>query len=111
MFDIKYQTISLTRGDSATLTVELVKANGKPYELQEGDELTLTVKKDANDAEAVIQLSAVDGVFTFAPSATDGLAFGKYRYDIQLETEAGEVYTPIVSDFNLTEEVTWSASS
>ena len=43
MFDIKYQTISLTRGDSATLTVELVKANGEPYELQEGNNHTLTV--------------------------------------------------------------------
>lgn len=110
MFDIKYQTISLTRGDSARMTVELTKADGSAYEMQPGDVLTLTVKKDANDAEAVIQLSAVDCVFTFAPSATDGLAFGKYRYDIQLETEAGEVYTPIVSDFNLTEEITWDAS-
>ena len=78
---------------------------------QVGDTLTLTVKRDANDSEAVLQLEAVDGVFIFAPSATDGLAFGKYRYDIQLETAAGEVYTPIVSDFKLTEEVTWSASS
>ena len=110
MFDIKDQTIILTRGDSARITVEL-EANDEPYEMQEGDTLTLTVKRDANDSEAVLQLEAVDGVFIFAPSATDGLAFGKYRYDIQLETAAGEVYTPIVSDFKLTEEVTWSASS
>lgn len=109
MFDIKYQTISLTRGDSAQLTVELAKADGTPYELQPGDVLTLTAKRDANDSEAVLQLTAVDGVFTFTPETTAGIPFGTYRYDVQLETAAGEVYTPIVSDFKLTEEVTWTS--
>ena len=110
MFDINYQTISLTRGDSAQLTVNLTDVDGTPYELHEGDTLTLTVKKSATDSTAVLSIMAAGNVFTFLPATTAGKPFGTYRYDIQLETAAGEVYTPIVSDFNLTEEVTWSAS-
>ena len=109
MFHVHGNSIQLTRGDSATLTVNLTNADGTPYELVAGDVLEFTAKKDASDPEAAISLTASDGTFTFAPSDTDGLEFGAYRYDIQL-THGSEVYTPIVSTFTLTEEVTWSAS-
>ena len=109
MFTVSGNNISLTRGDSASLHVDLTQGDA-PYEPQAGDVLTLTVKDDPNDAEAILTLTAdSDCTFHFAPSDTDGLAFGSYKYDIQLET-GEDVYTPIVATFSLTEEVTWSAS-
>lgn len=109
MFYVSGTNISLTRGDSATLSVDLKTQDGEAYALDEGDTLVLTVKRSPNDEEIVLQLYADgEGVFTFLPSATEGLAFGNYRYDIQLTTSAGEVYTVIpVSGFTLLEEVTW----
>lgn len=110
MFKVNGTNISLTRGDSATLHVDLTQG-GAPYEPQEGDVLTLTVKKDAKDAEALLTITAdSECTFHFAPSDTDGLAFGGYKYDIQLTT-GEEVYTPIVATFTITEEVTWSEST
>ena len=109
MFKVNGTNISLTRGDSATLHVDLTQG-GAPYEMQVGDVLTMTVKKDPNDAEAVLTLTAdSDCTFHFAPEDTEGLAFGGYKYDIQLTT-GEDVYTPIVATFNITEEVTWSES-
>jgi len=110
MFHVHNNCIQLTRGDSATLTVNLTNADGTPYEMAAGDVLELTVKKDANDPEAAISLTASDSTFAFLPETTEGMAFGAYRYDIQL-THGSEVYTPVVSTFTLTEEVTWSESS
>ena len=111
MFNVSNTNISITRGDSATLCVELKDQTRQPYELQEGDELLLTVKVDANQSEHVLQLPADQaGTFTFLPESTAGLSFRTYKYDIQLTTSAGEVYTVIpVSAFTVMEEVTWSA--
>ena len=112
MFSINGTNISLTRGDSATLSVDLTTQDGEAYELEAGDSLVLTVKRAATDESIVFQLTAdSQGTFTFLPSTTESAKFGNYRYDIQLTTSAGEVYTVIpVSGFTLLEEVTWAAA-
>ncbi|MBQ9621207.1 MAG: hypothetical protein IJR41_04650 [Atopobiaceae bacterium] len=93
--------------------MDLKNLDGTQYEREEGDQLVLTVKRDANTEEALIQLSAdADCTFYFTPSATDGMDYGTYKYDIQLTTAQGEVYTVIpVSTFVVMEEVTWSANA
>lgn len=102
MFYLNGTNIKLTRGDSAMLSVTL-----DGYEMQDGDTLTLSVKVDPSKTEYLLQLTAEDMTFTFLPETTAGLAFGAYRYDIQLTTAAGEVYTVIpVSSFTIMEEVT-----
>ena len=110
MFNVTGNNVSLTRGDSATLHVDLMNADGTAYEPLAGDVLTLTIKKDANTSTAILTLTAdSDCTFHFAPSDTDALSYGSYKYDIQLTT-GEDVYTPIVATFTITEEVTWSAS-
>lgn len=102
--------ISLTRGDTARLTVPITnEADGKEYAMQPGDTLTLTVKKSARDAEYMIQKVVHGGnAFHIAPQDTSHLAFGRYKYDVQLATAGGDVYTVAGPfNFNLTEEVTW----
>ena len=100
--------ITLTRGDNAELFVSLSDETGAPYELQTGDILTFSMKRKIADDELVLEKEITSGnVFVFVPSDTANLSFGKYLYDIQLNTAGGEVYTVIPpSNFVVGEEIT-----
>lgn len=98
--------IMLTRGDTATLLVSLQNCDGTQYEMQDGDVLDLAIKKRVCDVDALIAKQSTDGVFEFAPSDTKELPFGGYKYDVQLTTADGDVYTVIpVSTFRIMEEI------
>ena len=103
-------TIRLTRGDTARLTVGIVNEfTGSDYVVCDGDVLTLTVKKKVNDSVPIIS-KAITGSSTFLiePHDTESLDFTKYKYDVQLTTEGGEVYTVIEpSVFEIMPEVTY----
>ena len=103
-------TIRLTRGDTAKLTVSINnEVTESSYDISENDELILTVKKTVNDKTPCIQKKIV-GSYTFviSPSDTESLAFGKYKYDVQLNKENGEVYTIIEPTvFEIMQEVTY----
>lgn len=108
MLYIDGNNIKLTRGDTAYLTVPIKTALGEDYVVQDGDTLTLSVKKKSTDNNYVFQ-KVLDGSNTFhiEPQDTAGVEFGKYKYDIQLNTANGDVYTIIdVSTFTILEEVT-----
>lgn len=102
-------SIELTRGDTARLTVDLInEVTGKAYEIQPGDRLHLTVKKTTRDPEAAFQKEVQGtGTFHIAPEDTAGLSFGRYRYDVQLTTAGGDVFTLGPYDFKILEEATW----
>ena len=109
MFSVsKSGEIKLTRGDTARLTVSIADDAGEPYTMQEGDILTMTVKKNITDAEPCIQKTASgSNTFHIKPTDTASLAFGKYKYDVQLTTLDGDVYTVIPPNvFELLQEVT-----
>lgn len=110
MFTVSKQgEIGLTRGDTAKMTVTITNdATDEPYEIQETDVLTLSVKKSVNDAAYAFQKRITgSNVFHFEPQDTAGLAFGKYKYDVELTTAAGEVYTVITPTvFEVLQEVT-----
>ena len=111
MLHVEYDgTIQLTRGDTARLTVTIAnEADGNEYAIQSGDTLTLTVKKAVTDAEPSIQ-KVLTGAATFhiEPKDTAQLEFGKYKYDVQLTTAGGDVYTVIEpTTFEILQEVTW----
>lgn len=103
-------SIKLTRGDTARLNVSIKNTTlDEDYEIAADDVLTLTVKKTVNDSEPLVQ-KAVTGSASFKlePADTASLAYGKYKYDVQLATAAGDVYTVIEpSTFEITSEVTW----
>lgn len=102
-------SIELTRGDSAHLSVSITNdVDGTAYEVQPEDKLFLSVKKTVNDAEPCLQ-KVVQGNTTFhiKPEDTSALNFGKYKYDVQLETADGDVYTVLGPEtFELLSEVT-----
>ena len=102
-------TIQLTRGDTARLTVTITNETTKgEYTLDAADVLTLTVKKNIEDETPAIQ-KTITGETTFhiEPQDTAQLAFGAYKYDVQLTTTGGDVYTIIEpTTFELMKEVT-----
>lgn len=102
-------TIKLTRGDTARLTVDIDNdIDSNEYIIQEEDTLTLTIKKNISDTVPVLQkINKGSNVFHITPSDTSQLDFGSYKYDIELTTADGDVYTVIgPATFILLKEVT-----
>lgn len=106
----KDNTIHLTRGDTARLTIgrAVNVITGKDYVFTAEDELTLTVKKTVMDTSPAVQIRAPGGeALHIRPENTKTLAFGKYVYDVQLTTAEGDVYTVIPpATFEILKEVT-----
>lgn len=105
---VKGTNISMTRGDSETLTVTCPE---DPF--TKGDRLTMTVRESVDSAVVLRkEVTAFDGtgeaVFVLRPEDTDPLDFGDYVYDIQLDRADGTVTTLVkVSKFTVEEEVTY----
>lgn len=107
MLYIEGTNIRMTRGDTVYLTVPL-KTLTEAYEMGSKDTLTLSVKKTVRDTEYLFQkVSVGSNEFHIEPADTTDLAFGKYLYDVQINTSDGDVYTVIpTSAFELLTEVT-----
>lgn len=102
--------VRLTRGDTARLTVDITNITSEqPYIIGDKDVLTLSLKKNINDTEPTLQkVITGSSIFHIEPDDTKNLSFGKYKYDVQLTTESGDVYTVIEpSVFELMQEVTY----
>ena len=109
MLYIDDKTIKLTRGDTARLTVPIINlANNGEYTMESGDILYFTVKKTAKDSDFLFQKSITgSNSIHIRPEDTADLSFGKYKYDVQLTTATGDVYTVIEpSTFEVMEEIT-----
>ena len=92
MFYVDNNDIFISKGNSAAFKANLTE-DGEPYELKDGDVLTLTAEKDG---AAVLQLTAnAEGVFSFEPSATSQLEAGDYSYDLKLTAADGFECNPI----------------
>lgn len=109
MLYIDDKIIKLTRGDTARLTVPIINlANNGEYTMESGDILYFTVKKTAKDTDFLFQKSVTgSNSIHIRPEDTADLSFGKYKYDVQLTTATGDVYTVIEpSTFEVMEEIT-----
>lgn len=109
MLYIDDKIIKLTRGDTARLTVPIINlANNGEYTMESGDILYFTVKKTAKDSDFLFQKSVTgSNSIHIRPEDTADLSFGKYKYDVQLTTATGDVYTVIEpSTFEVMEEIT-----
>lgn len=104
----KNNSIELTRGDTARLTIDLTDDYDQPYEMQPEDTLIFTVKISADATEAVIEKELKGtNLLHLEPKDTAGLDYVKYVYDVEIHTADGDIYTVIEkTDFKLREEVT-----
>lgn len=101
--------ITLTRGDSASISVALKNPDGTDYNLQSGDELLFTVKYNCITEDIIIQKDiSTDAIINLIPSDTKDLLYGEYFYDVQLTRANGSVNTVIPPrDFIVAKEVTF----
>lgn len=86
----------ITRSDDGVVEMNsLVDAEGKPYELQPGDILTLTVKENPTDETAIFSTSSVPGSnrLVIRSEDTRDAEIGKYSVDVQITTADGLRFT------------------
>lgn len=103
MIDITGTTISMTRGDSLSVTIVMKDATGQPYTPAEGDVIRFALKsaeftlgrKAFKDTDPLITKVIPNDtlVLALAPADTKQLNFGDYIYDIQLTHADGTVDT------------------
>lgn len=110
MLIINGTTITLTRGDSANILLDLrYKNNGESYTPEEGDSIRFAMKKTYSDllpSLILINIPIDSLVLHISPEDTKDLAYGDYKYEIQLTKANGDVDTFIDrAVFTITEEV------
>lgn len=108
MLNCQNNTITMTRGDTAVLKLDIIDEQGMPYVPTDGDVVLFTLKRSVLDKSVVFQKSMVDGKITIHPQDTASLDYGQYVYDVELTQGSGFVATVIPpSRFVVAEEVTW----
>lgn len=106
MLKVENNIISLTRGDSAFLNVEITNDEGETYELEHGDVCEFTVKKYTSSENVLIQKEVLNGEIRISPDDTKNLEYGQYVYDVQVTMANGDVATVIPpTPINICEEV------
>ncbi len=73
--------IHLTQGDSAYLNVEITNDDGTPYNIKEGDTLTMTVKATNGTLIFSKTVQAYESII-IEPQDTINVGVGRYKYDI-----------------------------
>ena len=109
MFTIEDTDITLTRGDTLLLEIQMMK-DGSPYIPQEGDSLRFAMKKRYTDSDQdviLVKNIPIDTlVLELEPQDTKSLPMkSKYVYDIQFTDSQGRVDTFINGTLTLGEEV------
>lgn len=102
-------TIRLTRGDTAYLEIPIVNDITKEeYVISPDDTLTFSVKRSVKDTNVIFSKTIRGAnIIHITPDDTRQCEFGKYKYDVQLTTAEGDVYTVIEPTcFEVLSEVT-----
>ena len=103
-------TIHLTRGDTARISLGITSSDGTAYDYSE-DTVVFTVKASTMSSDALIEKTVTDGVIYLATGDTNGLSYQTYVYDVQLTTAGGDICTVIPpAKFIVEQEVTWQVS-
>ena len=107
-YSISGTTITLTRGDTFMVAIEMYDSEGNVYTPSEGDAIRFAAKASYEDIIPLIKkdIPINTMLLELEPKDTKELPFGTYVYDIQLTKSSGEVDTFISkAKLKLTEEV------
>lgn len=107
MLEIRGTTIILTRGDSAS--IKLNPTEDSTYEPAEGDTIRFAMSKQygATTPLVLINIPIDTMVLEFRPEHTKDLAFGSYKYDLELRSADGNLVNTFVdkAEFIVDKEV------
>ena len=93
MFVYKNNKLYLTKGDTASMTIDLTDAAGLPTSVQTNDVLTLTVREKVGGTIIFTAENAVgEPSIDITPAMTKTKKAGTYSADIQLK-RGSEIYT------------------
>ncbi len=105
--------MKIVRGTTQSIVVTILNEDETIYKLQSGDKLIFGVKLNPENSEydikKVIETADSEGncVISLIPEDTNGLAFGKYFFDVGLQTADGDFYMIIeCDDFIIAKAVT-----
>lgn len=96
MHSIDGTTISLTRGDTLIIKLDLMYSDGTPYIPSTGDSIRFAMKKNYNDRSCIITKNIPTDTLILKINSTDTKGLpqpSKYVYDIQLTQANGNVDT------------------
>lgn len=108
MVSLKGTKITLTRGDTFKMKINLSDTSGKSYIPKTGDIITFGVKKSYSDATCLIQKTIPNDTLTLhiSPEDTKTMDFGDYVWDAQIKFANGDVNTFITkASLKIVEEV------
>lgn len=91
--------IFLTRGDTLILTLTLSNSDDSAYVPAVGDSIYFRLKKFATYPEILIEkeIDTATMILQLDESDTDMLAFGDYRYEIEVVTAEG-MHDTVIAD-------------
>lgn len=96
--------IHITRGDYATMYMELTDADGSEHSLASGEKLVMAIGTEPNTP--LVEITAVNNLFTFLPEHTKKLKAAPYHYDIEIRNSTNEPFTVVEwKEFELGKEV------
>lgn len=84
MLTINDNQIYLTRGDTATIHVQIFNTDGSEYTPSAADQIIFTMSK-LWDTHKKLSKTITDNMLVLAPSDTIDLPCGDYVYDIRLK--------------------------
>lgn len=85
------QDIEMVRGETKVFAITLLNDDDEPYTLQSGETLVFGVKKNPENEEKLILktvTTGTNGVYNvqLAPADTIDLPFGRYWYDVAVQS-------------------------
>lgn len=95
MVKVQGTTIYMTRGDTATINLSIKDNNKNEYELEDGDIVVFSVKKNLSDDSYLIQKTFNEKEIIIEHEDTKNLSFGSYLYDVQITFNDGKIATII----------------
>lgn len=102
-------TITLTRGDTFFIKVDIEDVNGDLYTPDPNDKIRFAMKKDYSESEPLIlkEIPTDTMILKILPEDTKPLKYGTYVYDIEIAMADGVTVDTFITKakFKITEEV------
>ena len=101
MFKWNMNKLTITKGDSGALSIDMRKQDGSSYEMAAGDTLTFTARRTVG-ALVLLSITSTTNRIVFTPDKTKMLEVGPCVFDIELSTATGDKFT-LVGPLNSTD--------